>query len=275
MSFQAVAWAIRQKDIPTIPKFILTILCERANPETGECWPGIESIAEAVNLSPRSTVSYIGALVRNGYVEKQAMRAANGKKRNNHYWIVFDRPPVPWLEIGREENSLSDDGASDHVQTSAHGETEKNPDSHVQTDSHGPCATACTWHSNAEPPGLEPSESEQVESPRDPAPPPAEVPKPLKPTSVQGFDRSKRQAEQDRIAAADKARKPQRLFVFEGSDPWKAHVRNGHPPTLKTWGEINGKRCQGWYFPTLYPPKSTGPPQDHLTESDIRELAKG
>lgn len=275
MSNQAVGWAFRQK-VPAIPKLVLLALCDRANKDTGECWPGIETIAEDCSLSPRSVVTYIAGLVRNGYVEKQLLRTKDGKRRANHYWVLFDRVEADWITV--EQNSTNQDDPledTDQCANRAHGCEEPESSDQSAQPAHGQHATVCTLHMMPEPESIEPVESVQVEGPARIPDALPEEPKPAKRTNFQGFDRSKRQAEQDRIAAADKARRPQRLFVFEGSDPWKAHVRNGHPPTLKTWGEINGKRCQGWYFPTLYPPKSTGPPSDHLTESDIEELAKG
>jgi hypothetical protein len=64
----------------------------------------------------------------------------------------------------------------------------------------------------------------------------------------------------ERLKAADEARKPKRVPVLEGSDPWKYWIKAGHPPTLTTFVEHKGKRYRGWYFPDLYPPKTPPPP---------------
>lgn len=276
MSAQAMGWALDQ-EIPKGPKLVLVGLSNHADHTTGYCWPSTDTLMREASCSRAAVFVYLAALKRNGYVMSRQTRAATGRGRANDYWILMDREDAPWVNVkraGDEEKEILSDEPEETTE-------EQSPDS-------GLCENAGLSPESG--PGIvqdldsplyvrEPSESkpsEQVESPAEPLPPPgANELRTAKNKIPSSFDRSKRQAEQDRIAAADKARKPQRLFVFEGSDPWKSHVRNGHPPTLKTWGEINGKRCQGWYFPTLYPPKSTGPPSDHLTESDIEELAKG
>jgi hypothetical protein len=255
LSFEAVAWAIRQI-LPPIPKFVLVALSERANPDTGECWPGVKTIAKAVCLSERSVITYISALVRNGFVDRQAMRGKDGRKRTNHYWILFDRVPAPWIGPGGKVEEIPASESDEEEAAAAATETESPPHAnpahghHVQTAAHGPHATACTRHIELEPSVIEPPESENAS--RAAAPP---VAAPL------GFDRQNRQREIERQKAADEARKPQRLPVIEGSTPWLAWVKHGHPPDLVGTIEIKGRIDRGWYFPTLWPPKETGPPE--------------
>lgn len=240
MSIQAVAWALRQ-ELPPVPKFILVALCERTNEETGECWPGIATVAKAVCLSERSVVTYIGALVRNGFVMRREMRGKDGRRRSNHYWIMFDRAAAPW---GKQATDLpsGDDGGFENepcanlasgeqpVENSAENEV------HVQTASHGPHATVCTLHIMPEPSEIEPSESELKA--RAPVPPVDFNPK-ARATQIE--------------EAAEQARKPKYIPVIEGSKPWQAWVKAGHPPTLRGSVKVNGKVHTGWYFDTLYP----------------------
>lgn len=272
MSLHAVSWALRQKNIPPVAKFVLVALCERADGDTGQCWPGLEAVAKAVSLSRRSVHSYIGALVRNGYVMKQAMRGKDGKHRSNHYWILFDHSDAPWIRSGKEQSSTNDEvdiiepNEDEPDAEFARGSSSvDNPDDRVQPASHGPRATACTpQESLAEPSILEPSTVEQVEG----APP--------------DFDPVKRRAEQDRIKAADDLRKPKVIFVFAESDAyrsWKAFKERerGREWGLVTSAVIEGKSRRGWWFPTLYPPRSTGPPggKSLSSESDFDARAKG
>src|SRR5229473_40883 len=253
MSFQAVAWAIKQK-LPVVPKFVLVALCERANPDTGECWPGIATVADAVCLSERSVITYIASLVRNGYVMKHSMRGKDGRHRTNHYWIMFDRPSASWISAQGVIRDFIDD-IDEPYANPAHGE---DSELHVQTASHGPHATVCTPHIEPEPSGLEPEESQQEG--RVPCPP------------VDNFDPKARTEQIERLRAAEQARKSKRLPVIEGSEPWKAWVRHGHSPLLIGHVELNGKRHRGWYFETLYPPKqSTGPPSDTLMKPGDEE----
>lgn len=276
MSVVAVGWAFQQ-ELPPVPKLVLVALCERANSETGQCWPGIEVVAKAVGLSPRSVVTYIGALVRNGFVMRQAMRGKDGRKRNNHYWILFDRQKAPWIGPGGQVEELP---ASENDEDEATAATESEPHAnpahgdHVQTDSHGPRATVCAPLIRLEPEEIEPSESEQVDSararpqapPDAPQPSPqADRPKAAGRTRLSGFDPDKRNSELERLKAAEEARKPAFYAVIEGSEPWFAWVRHGHPSTLTSWVEVNGKRHRGWCFRTLYPPQKTGPPPDAKT----------
>lgn len=251
MSIHAVSWAFRQ-ELPPIPKLVLIALCERANSETGECWPGIKIVAEAAGLSERSVVTYIGALVRNGYVDRQSMRGKDGRKRTNHYWILFDRIAAPWIGPGTQVEEIPPlENDEDEAAATTESEPHANPahGHQAQTDSHGPCATACVPHIMPEPSVIEPSESEQVDR------------APVPPTSPpQSFAPNKRKREQERQKAADETRRPASFPVIEGSEPWKAWVARGHPATLTSTIEVSGRKDRGWYFPTLWPPKETGPP---------------
>lgn len=277
MSFQAVAWAMKQ-ELPVIPKFILVALCERANPDTGECWPGIETVAKAVCLSERSVVTYIAALVRNGYVMRQAMRGKDGRRRTNHYWIMFDRPEAAWISTVElaEENA-------ENPENEPHANPASGEDTEVQTQTvaPGPDATGFLRHIMPEPSGIEPSESEI----RDGAPsPPVDFDPKIGTMSrvnlnlpwPKEFVKEARQKQIERLNAAEEARKPKRIPVIEGSKPWDAWIRHGHPRTLKTDIKVDGRRDIGWYFPTLYPPKeATGPPLPNLlTPEDEAELSK-
>jgi len=254
MSFEAVAWAMKQK-IPVIPKFVLVALCERANPDTGECWPGIKKVANAVSLSERSVVTYIGALVRNGYVMRQPMRGKDGRKRTNHYWVIFDRPAAPWIGATKDELPPNEHEDEPHANPASGDDAEV----HTQLDSCGPRATVCAPHIMLEPPELEPEET--IQEDRAPIPPP------------QSFNSNKRARELQLIKAAEEARAKAACPVIEGSKPWREHVKAGHPPTLVGHIVVNGRRYRGWYFPTLYPKATGPPPHPLLTEADEEELA--
>lgn len=252
MSIQAVAWALRQ-ELPPVPKFVLVALCERANGKTGQCWPGIDEVAEAVCLSERSVITYIAALVRNGYVIKQAMRRKNGQKSNNHYWICFDREAAPWVGPGAKVEEMppaedDENEAADDVENA-----ESPPDAtfadggHMKPASHGPCATAFTHKDSAEPESFKP----------EPAPPKRG---PIPPEMPHGFDATARGSEQSRLHAAEEARKPKRIFVHEGTRAWIAWQKTRPQGFPSTQAIIEGKACRGWFFPTLFPPE-TGPPE--------------
>jgi helix-turn-helix protein len=267
MSFQAVAWAMKQ-ELPPLPKFVLVALCERANPDNGQCWPGVKTLAAAVCLSERSVVTYIAALVRNGFVMRQAMRGKDGRKRTNHYWVLFDRVPAAWIGPGGKVEEMPADSedeesaVEDAVPPESPPHANPAPGHHTQTGAHGPHAPACVRYIELEPPVIEPSESEILDrAPELPAPAP------------HSFDPNARRRELDRLKAAEEARRPKRLPVIQGSAPWLAWVKHGHPSDLVGTIEINGRIDRGWYFETLWP-KETGPPAADLLEQSQAPPAK-
>jgi hypothetical protein len=93
---------------------------------------------------------------------------------------------------------------------------------------------------------------------------------------------SKEAQNEDRsCVVAERVNKTQnaKFFIIEGSDPWKYWAaemsrRNGRMWTLTCEGSVNGRRCRGWYFPSLYPPapKPAAPPGE-LSDADAREFA--
>jgi hypothetical protein len=268
MSFEAVAWAMKQK-LPPLPKFVLVALCERANPDTGECWPGIKTVAKAVCLSERSVITYISALVRNGYVMRQSMRAKDGRKRTNHYWILFDRADESWVGPGGKIEEIPTSEADEEEAAAVAAEPESSPCADlahghlVQAASHGPCAPACVPHIELEPPLLEPSESEILDTPPLLAglrPHPEQIA-----STPLGFDPNNRQRELERIRAAEEARKPKTVFVIHNSRAWsawcdykRAEYRAKGDPRWNMLSEPIPTTCHngktGWWLPTLFPP---------------------
>ncbi|MPZ49696.1 MAG: hypothetical protein GEU75_10445 [Dehalococcoidia bacterium] len=69
MSIDLVAAALW---LPLQParKLVLIALCERANLQTGKCWPGRFEIAARASLSERRVSPHLAALERAGYLEK-------------------------------------------------------------------------------------------------------------------------------------------------------------------------------------------------------------
>ena len=70
----------------------------------------------------------------------------------------------------------------------------------------------------------------------------------------------------ERAEAAAERTGVSRVFVARGTPAWDAWASAGHKPTLIS--EHQGKT--GWWFPTLFPPRSTGPPIE-----DVSALADG
>jgi hypothetical protein len=50
-------------------------------------------------------------------------------------------------------------------------------------------------------------------------------------------------------------------FVAKDTDAWFAWLRHKNQKSLPTvWRTINGRRVEGWVFPSLFPPRSGEPP---------------
>lgn len=251
MSIQAVAWVLSQpgEDLPGTARLVMISLANHADHKSGHCWPSYETIAKEAGCHERTVGRYLGALRRNGFIDLRQTVRKDGKFRSNDYWILFDRKPGQWRYYDREPASSDDENTvADLPQDNlADGQIETT----LHEESDGPSATGVRPHIE-----LEPSVSE--------------------PSAPVGFDAQARADEQAKLQAAEEARRRKRLPVIEGSDPWNSWVRHGHPRTLVGIIELNGKRHRGWYFPTLYPPKATGPPSTHplMTAEDEEELLK-
>lgn len=84
MSFQAMAWAVRQK-APTKAKFLLIILANYAD-DQNRCWPSIATLCADTGI-PRSTVKlYLDRLVKLGLIEK-AKRSKGVLQTSNLYLL--------------------------------------------------------------------------------------------------------------------------------------------------------------------------------------------
>jgi hypothetical protein len=274
MSIQAVAWALGQK-IPGTNKLVLITLANYADEETGHCWPSVEKISQQASCSPRSVHSYIGALRRNGFLDMRSGRSKAGTVRTNDYWLLMDRLPAPW-DATKGIKSEDQDFEEETPQVE---ETSEDISANLADFADGISAnTLPTNHhySNHQ-------ESFPVEGRNEPSPEARLEPRPVAVVSPPRafppprFNPRVRQAALERHRAAEEARsKNRRVPVIEGTKAWEAHVRAGHPRTLVGIILVDGKPRRGWEFPTLFPPKSTGPPSSSLmTAADQEELAKG
>jgi DNA-binding IclR family transcriptional regulator len=87
MSFQAMAWAVRQK-APTKAKFLLIILANYAD-DKNQCWPSIQTLCADTGI-PRSTLKlYLEKLVKLGLIEK-AKRSRGVLQTSNRYTLKME-----------------------------------------------------------------------------------------------------------------------------------------------------------------------------------------
>lgn len=70
MSFQAMAWAVKQSPHKPQEKFVLIMLANYAN-ESGQCWPKVKRIAHDTGLSSDTVRRSIKGLVEQGMIETE------------------------------------------------------------------------------------------------------------------------------------------------------------------------------------------------------------
>ncbi len=85
MSFQAMAWAIKQKTGSTPRKLVLLMLANFAN-EDFECYPSISKIAAECEMSERTVLRAIKALEEEGLVSHKS-GSKNGFKTASRYQL--------------------------------------------------------------------------------------------------------------------------------------------------------------------------------------------
>jgi hypothetical protein len=269
MSAQAMGWALKQK-IPGTAKLVLYSLCNYADHRTGHCWPSVEIIAEEASCSRRSVFTYLAALQRNGYVEIQSAKRKTGEQRSNNYWVIFDRDDTPW-DFGKGANTAGDpldiveneEKDTEFAPSNNESKIENQPTGGADSAhlAHGPGANSAP---HIEPLRIYPSESLRTEESE------------RRPSAMRTahHDPTARKKDQARFRAAEQARKPTMVPVIEGTRAWAAWLRDGHRPGLVATVIVNGERKRGWYFPSLFPPNSTGPPIEELAvELDDETIA--
>lgn len=278
MSIQAVAWALEQQ-IPAGPKLVLVALANHADHSSGLCWPSVALVAHEASCSPRAVYRFVADLTRNGYVSVEKKRGKDGKQRSNNYWLLFDRLPLDWSAVPPShaqdtgqadtedqdvaENPVHEDEPGDSQSPGENGapeppEMSMTPgvkDEPGDCESPGPSDSGVTRQESS----LEPS---SVEPSRRPALRASAVPR--------GYDATARPTAAASAAAEEARRKNQRVFVIEATRAWLAwNTKQRYPVTTTI---IEGKSRRGWWFPSLFPPSATGPPETLMTDEDAREL---
>jgi len=114
MSFQAMAWAVGQK-LPMKEKFVLLMLANRTNHDTGRCDPSHRRIADDCGMSPATVKRAIKELVAGGYLSVEN-RVKNGEKQPNQYKLHLDRvgshstyPLQEASEVGSQSTKVGSD----------------------------------------------------------------------------------------------------------------------------------------------------------------------
>lgn len=87
MSFQAMAWAVRQK-LPCPQKIVLVMLADRHNSDTGRCDPSHDRLAIDCGLTRRSVMDQLAKLSQAGFICTQN-RQIDKLKTSNQYTLML------------------------------------------------------------------------------------------------------------------------------------------------------------------------------------------
>jgi hypothetical protein len=96
MSFQAMAWAVKQKTGDPLAKLLLLVLANYAD-ERNESWPSMVRLADETQMSKRSVVNKLAELETQGLLTKRTELTPMGAISHNVYrlkLVVHDVHPV-------------------------------------------------------------------------------------------------------------------------------------------------------------------------------------
>lgn len=87
MSFEAAAWAIKQRTKTATDKLVLIVLSDCHNRETGACFPSYKFVADHAQCSERQVGRSINSLEEYGLITVQ-----RDKGKSNNYNLNFNTP---------------------------------------------------------------------------------------------------------------------------------------------------------------------------------------
>lgn len=119
MSFEAMAWAVKQETANSGQKLVLMILADYANSETGQCNPSHTKLADKCCMSVASIKRHIDDLEGLGFLKKVNVYKDNIQKSNQYIlalpgssnWatpqLMVSYPPVQ-IELQNQEVNQED-----------------------------------------------------------------------------------------------------------------------------------------------------------------------
>lgn len=113
MTIRAMNWAWGVELQPAM-KLVLLKLADRAN-DDGECWPGMEAVAEACGVSVRSVMRYVQDMEKMGLLIVHRRKGEKGQQQTNIYTLNMSWQPGDKLSPGEAEPG--DNGSTNRVTT--------------------------------------------------------------------------------------------------------------------------------------------------------------
>ena len=110
MSLKAMAWALdySPEGITTTEKFLIILLADTHNEETGMIFPSRQLLAERMFTSPRNVTRVIKSLTEKKVIVVETCYGEKGRRTTNRYHFV----DAPWTRVG----NMSRGGTGQFVQ---------------------------------------------------------------------------------------------------------------------------------------------------------------
>lgn len=89
MSIKLMSLAFDARVSNPLRKLVLLKLCDHAN-EKGQCWPSFSYIADQCEISRRSAINHVQALIEDGYLSSSS-RFKDGEQTTNMYTVSMAR----------------------------------------------------------------------------------------------------------------------------------------------------------------------------------------
>lgn len=89
MSLLALSAALQTKITDPLAKFVLMLLANRHNADTGQCFPSLARICEDSAISRRTVINKLQKLEAEGYIKAVPRTRDNGSQTSNGYLMLY------------------------------------------------------------------------------------------------------------------------------------------------------------------------------------------
>jgi len=89
MSLLAISLTIQQKIADPLAKFLLVLLADRHNADTGECYPSVNRLVQDSGMSRSTVLRKLQWLQENGLVIASERTRDNGSTATNNYTLTY------------------------------------------------------------------------------------------------------------------------------------------------------------------------------------------
>lgn len=106
MSFQAMTWAVKQ-ELPAMQKIVLLMMANRANPETGACFPSVKTLSIECGMAIRSVTNQITGLKNIGLISVVNQFDKEGRQTSNSYILNLDKI-IKFRDIENDDSEVAE-----------------------------------------------------------------------------------------------------------------------------------------------------------------------